>query len=525
MSTDLLTTSNVSLAASSLALLYFFKIYWDRGSHPPFPPGPPGLPFIGNLLDMPRKQFVLTYSKWGEEYGPVTWAAVPGRRFLILHTYDAMCELLDKRGGIYIDRPVGVMSNKLVGIGFTTGRRMGDSTWQRHRRFLRQALAPNVVKQQYADLFVANASRYLQALLRHPADFYSNLKRILGETIEGLTFGAVREDDEVDYVAEQEEFFGYTKRASIGYLVDLFPLLRFILAWFPGAQFQRDARKWREHSVELRRIMKEGVERRMTGADIRDDIQAVHDSGLNFFQVGSDTTEITLKNFMLAMTLFPDVQARARKEVEAVFRDGGLPDFANQNNMPYVHACILESPRWNPPASFGFPHASRHDDLYQGYLIPKGTTVIANLWKLARDPTIYDSPSTFNPDRFINNPDILDPRDFIFGFGRRICPGNYLAYHMTWIFVVSILWGYELKRPEGELSLDQDDDRFDLGTNFTTGRRQGDVIWRRHRKFLRQALSMDTVKKEYSDLFIINAFRYLRDVRLKPEGFLQSLKR
>ncbi|KAG8988322.1 hypothetical protein FRB90_002832, partial [Tulasnella sp. 427] len=438
---------NISLAASSLVLMYFMNAYWVRKSHPPFPPGPPGLPFIGNLLDMPRKQFVLTYSKWGEEYGPVSWAAVPGRRFLILNTYDAMRELLDKRGVIYIDRPGGVMANKLVGIGFTTGRRMGDSTWQRHRKFLRQALAPNVVRQEYSDLFLANAARYLETLLRHPEAFSLNLKRILGETISNLTYGAARDENGVDYVAEQEVFFGYAKRVTMGYLVDLFPLLRFVPAWFPGAQFQRDARKWREHCVELRKIMKEGVERRMankqgtscyvantledlqrhqaeTGADIQADAQAVYDSGLNFFQVGAETTEVTLKNFMLAMILFPDVQARAREEVDAVFRDGRVPDFASQEDMPYVHACVLESLRWNPPTSFGFPHASRDDDVYQGLFIPKGTTVIANAWyvscspppdlkalltvryvylplrrKISRDPTIYDDPSTFNPGR------------------------------------------------------------------------------------------------------------------------------
>ncbi|KAG9022141.1 hypothetical protein FS837_006585, partial [Tulasnella sp. UAMH 9824] len=114
MSNDLVSTSNLALVASGLLLLYFSKKYLDGRTHPPYPPGPPGLPVLGNLLDMPRNEFALTYLKWGEQYGPISWAVVPGRKFLILNTYDSMCELLDKRGGIYIDRPVGVMSNKLV---------------------------------------------------------------------------------------------------------------------------------------------------------------------------------------------------------------------------------------------------------------------------------------------------------------------------------------------------------------------------------------------------------------------------
>lgn len=64
---------------------------------------------------MPRDKFVIKYLEWGKQYGPVTWAVVPGRKFVILNTYEAMSELLDKRGSNYIDRPVGVMVNKLIG--------------------------------------------------------------------------------------------------------------------------------------------------------------------------------------------------------------------------------------------------------------------------------------------------------------------------------------------------------------------------------------------------------------------------
>ena len=68
-----------------------------------------------DLLDMPRNKFVMRFLEWGKQYGPVTWAVVPGRKFLIINTYDVMSELLDKRGSNYINRPVGIMANHLVG--------------------------------------------------------------------------------------------------------------------------------------------------------------------------------------------------------------------------------------------------------------------------------------------------------------------------------------------------------------------------------------------------------------------------
>ncbi|KAG9042591.1 hypothetical protein FS837_010671 [Tulasnella sp. UAMH 9824] len=440
---------------------------------------------------MPTERFVLTYSKLGEKYGPITWLVVPGRTIIVLNTYDSMYEILEKRGSIYVDRPRAAMIQDLVGMDFITPLRQGDPTWRLHRKFLRPALSLDTIKRDYSDILLTGAHRFLERLAREPENFRSGLKRSLGETISELTYGAYNDGQGNDYVVKQQELLEYSTLASAGYLVDLFPSLKHIPSWFPGAQFQRDAKKWNQHMTELRHLMIEGVHKRMpwldqaanegrscylvnmldelqkvkdeTGADISEDIQAVYDSGFSFYQAAADTTEIGLKNFLLAMTLAPAAQAQARKEIDRVVGTGRFPEFKDQGNMPYINAVVLESLRWNPPAPFIVPHASREDDTYNGYFIPKGTMVIPNVWQITRDPAVYEDPTTFNPDRFINNPNILDPRDFVFGFGRRACPGSYLAYQIIWMFVVSTLWAFEIEKPEGEPPLDRDTDRFDFG--------------------------------------------------------------
>lgn len=52
------------------------------------------------------------------------------------------------------------------------------------------------------------------------------------------------------------------------------------------------------------------------------------------------------------MALFPAVQARAREEINRVVGTGRYPEFDDQRDLPYVHAVVLESLRWNPPAPF-----------------------------------------------------------------------------------------------------------------------------------------------------------------------------
>ncbi|KAG9048565.1 hypothetical protein FS837_012506 [Tulasnella sp. UAMH 9824] len=482
----LLSTNAATLGASGLVLLYFLRKYWNNAARPPYPPGPRGLPMIGNLADMPQEKFALTYSKWGDKYGPVTWITVPGQTIVIVNTYEAMCELLDNRGVNYIDRPRIVMIGELVGLDFVTVFLPGDNVWKEHRTLLKHALSPDTIRLEYSDLLVSKGLKYAKSILRKPENFISSLKRLIGETISELTYGSLEDENGVDYVVKHDEFADYAKLAAAGYVVDLFPALKYLPTWFPGTQFKRDAKEWRRHLTNLRNMMVTGVQQRMkaktqapcyvsnqieelqkvheeTGADVTDDVQVIHDTGFSFYQAGSDTSDITLRNFLLAMSLYPEVQARARQEVDRALGENGSPSFDNQADMPYIHAVVLESLRWNPPVPTGVPHSSREDDIYQGLFIPKGTTIIPNLWQISRDPNIYEDASTFNPDRFINNPKILDPRDFVLGFGRRICPGNHLAFHITWIFVVSVLWAFEIKRPEGEPSLDHDTDRFDFG--------------------------------------------------------------
>ncbi len=56
---------------------------------------------------------------------------------------------------------------------------------------------------------------------------------------------------------------------------------------------------------------------------------------------------------------------------------------------------------------------------------------------------MYPNPDIFAPERFLKdgmpNPDILDPQDVAFGFGRRVCPGISMAYDTLWITIATVL--------------------------------------------------------------------------------------
>lgn len=155
-----------------------------------------------DLLDMPLERFCLTFSKWGAQYGPITWITVPGRNIVVLNTYDAIEELLDRRGSNHIDRARMVMSAELIGetrlsrfpealhlrsvdlgLVFTTPIKKADSDWKKHRKFFHQALSLETVKREYSNLFLAKAHQYLETILHQPLDFLPSLKRCVGQDI------------------------------------------------------------------------------------------------------------------------------------------------------------------------------------------------------------------------------------------------------------------------------------------------------------------------------------------------------
>lgn len=80
------------------------------------------------------------------------------------------------------------------------------------------------------------------------------------------------------------------------------------------------------------------------------------------------------------MTLFPEAQAKAQAEIDRVIGPDVLPTWADRERLPYVEALIKEVLRWAPVAPQALPHSASEDGIYEGYFIPKGTIVIANVW-------------------------------------------------------------------------------------------------------------------------------------------------
>ena len=121
-------------------------------------------------------------------------------------------------------------------------------------------------------------------------------------------------------------------------------------------------------------------------------------------------------------------------------------------DLIYLQAIVKETLRLYPPGPLSVPHEAMEDCHVCGYHVPKGTRVFVNVWKLHRDPRIWDDPDKFFPERFLTKHVNIDASgqhfEFVpFGSGRRSCPGYTFALQVSHLTLARLLQGFEFTTP------------------------------------------------------------------------------
>ncbi|KAJ3545484.1 hypothetical protein NM688_g5618 [Phlebia brevispora] len=286
------------------------------------------------------------------------------------------------------------------------------------------------------------------------------------------------------------------------FLVDTIPLLRYAPSWFPGAQWKckiagmrarllavtddalaftkKRSNKTERGSLEMEDIIKWTGVSLLGGAHYQrlaallsllrpeaggTDTDCSSSSGL--LVIDTDYTDpMELADTFDAHRLLPGHDAPSRHSVS---RAGGdrqrrgprqAPN-ARRQGTPALRQCALQgafamaagcAARYRGDPSFScVPHRLREDDEYEGHFLPKDSLVIVNSWGLLHDPARYTDPAEFKPERFLKDKSGRaseeDPHNIVFGFGRRSCPGHYVADAMIFIIAANVLAAFDISAP------------------------------------------------------------------------------
>ncbi|EPS93953.1 hypothetical protein FOMPIDRAFT_1170091 [Fomitopsis schrenkii] len=453
----------VGAAVLCSVILWLLYASWGRAkSNYRYPPGPRRLPFLGNIHQLPPHYQHITFGEWGRKYGDVIYARFFSTPVIILNSIDACRALMDKRGAKYSGRPPFTFHNDIIEWRNLVLMQYNDQ-WRRHRRWYRTAFESKAVVDGYRHIQMAEAHKLLSDLLQNPPDFMLHIKKYAVSIIMGIGYGVSISslDDEFIKHVDSAVHSVFHSGGPAAMLVDFFPILKYLPAWMPGAGFKRLARQVQGSIRDMEYIPLRRVRQAMTSGAVQPSVarsileETMKDGTLSIedereiasalgalYAAGTDTTATTIHCFVLAMVLHPEVQKKTQAELDRVVGGSRLPDIGDRDALPYLEAVVMEVYRWCAPVPLGVPHQLLEDDEYMGYRMPRGSTVFSNIWAMTHDEEHYPDPERFNPDRFLDKlgeSDFDDPRRYVFGFGRRICPGRILADASVWLAAANII--------------------------------------------------------------------------------------
>ncbi|KAF4604487.1 hypothetical protein EYR40_003261 [Pleurotus pulmonarius] len=476
------TQAIVLLASLISASVYFFlraifptRLVDKHGNS--IPSGPVGLPVLGSFPFLTRYP-ELTLDYWAKKFGPLYSLWLGNQLFVIVSDPQVVKDLMVTNGAIFSSRKEMFLKSKTIFAGRGITATPYNETWRKHRRIAAGSLVQKAVD-GYTHVLDYEATILVRELFTYgqagnaPINPQPHAGRCSLNNMLTIVFGT--RTDSIDHplvgraLRLSREFMNCT--GPVSNLIDFVPLLQKLPNYMTsrGKQLHKDL-------VETYGGMILDIEKRMkagekipdclvkTMIEVKEEEQLDHvDMSIlcaAFMIGGVETTASIMQWFSALIPAYPEIQAKAHAELDRVVGRGRLPTVEDEKNMPYIHAIVKEVERCHNPFWLGTPHVNTQDFTYRGQFIPKDTVVVLNTYTMHHDPARHPDPHTFNPDRYMNDHTLSSEsanlsnayeRDhWMFGVGRRICPGMWVAEREVWLAISRMLWAFKMEEIPGE---------------------------------------------------------------------------
>ncbi|XP_067118898.1 cytochrome P450 4c3-like [Centruroides vittatus] len=157
--------------------------------------------------------------------------------------------------------------------------------------------------------------------------------------------------------------------------------------------------------------------------DIREEVDT-------FMIGGHDTTAMGISWTLYLLGLHPDIQEKVYQELEDIFAEDMNKSITSDElkKMKYLECVVKESIRIYPPIPVILrknPSNMKVGD----YILPAKSSLVINIYGIHHNPTVFENPEVFDPDRFLpENCEKRHPFAFVpFSAGPRNCIGQRFA--------------------------------------------------------------------------------------------------
>ncbi|GJZ82823.1 cytochrome P450 71A1-like protein [Tanacetum coccineum] len=187
-----------------------------------------------------------------------------------------------------------------------------------------------------------------------------------------------------------------------------------------------------------------------TTLDVKLERHGVKAFTLELLAGGTESSAVIVEWSIAHLLKKPEIFKTATDELDKVIGPDRWVEEKDMHNLPYISAIVRETLKLHPLTPMLAPRRTREDCNVGGYHIPKDTCIMVNVWTIERDPTLWDKPEEFCPERFIGKEMDVKGNHFEllpFGAGRRMCPGYPLGLKVIESSLANLLHGFNWKLP------------------------------------------------------------------------------
>ncbi|XP_033628617.1 cytochrome P450 2U1-like [Asterias rubens] len=458
------------LAILALALLKYRSRTSKR-----MPNGPLGLPFIGYIPFMGRKPY-LTFVRLARRYGSIFSVRLGTKLVVVLNGRKAIREAFVTKGQSFAGRPDWVLNRVNQGKGIAN--QQANQLWRDHRRFVLSVMRSfGEGRTQMENKVTEEVSHFVAELASHdgsPIDMTYLVQLTFSNIICSVCFGQRYKPSNPDFkhlLHMADVFFKHLTSASA---VNFFPLLWYIplrghLAvreMYTGiSEFVSD--RVQEHKSSLNHdsprdlidiYLSEIAKRDLSDSNNYSKVETgftedyIKHVVTDLFLGGTETVNAVVLWSFVCMVMYPDIQTRIQAEINEVVGSDRVPTMADKTHLPFTQATLLELHRRCNVIPCAIPHATTEDVELEDFILPKGTTVMANLYSSHMDPEYWQDPDRFDPTRFLDtNGQLINHESYMpFSIGRRACLGEQLAKCEIFLAFTGVLQRFRLELPKGD---------------------------------------------------------------------------
>lgn len=465
-----------------VAIAFVFGISIFRASLRPskFPPGPTNYPIFGSLLRLDVKNLSSSFGKLGAKYGNIFSLFVGRTPVVVLNSFELIKTTFARPE--FSGRP-GNFSGTFFQKGNTGITTTEGKHWKIQREFLTTYLdtLTGARVKSFEDVVMDEVAEFKREFAKKEGEALSlSYKLNVGilNVLWNMTCGRKLHSQQQEFQAVYECIDKMTTFMSKAAIFSFLPILSKILpesitsmerGRYYRNRFHEITEKWiREHRQDYRGNrtgdLQDAYLERINRGEETFSAEGLAAIVREVFIIGSESVSVMMRWAIRILACNPKVQAGIQSEADKVAGRGKEVTWEMAEDMPYTRAVIKEIQRFADVVPTGLMHKTVCDVSIEGYELPQGTLVMANLRGCHKDPRFWSKPEEFNPKHFLTEEGkvIEDKEGFLpYGVGRRICPGAKLADIQVFLMVTNILSDYSLALPQG--------DKGDLGTQFKAG--------------------------------------------------------